>query len=155
MSREFKLVAILSCFYSFTMACAPTASEVKDSAVAPIPTAQTQVNLADLPPDPSKAFVNLVSVNIKAELLEEFLSVLKPYASETRKEPGVLRYDIHQSPHDATVIELYEFYKDTAARLAHNNSTHRNAFFAKVKERGYFKVPAVSKVVFLIDPVKN
>ena len=37
-----------------------------------------EINLGDLPPDPSQEFVNLVSVSIKPELLGEFLSVLLP-----------------------------------------------------------------------------
>ncbi|NBW82755.1 hypothetical protein EBR21_13470 [bacterium] len=104
------------------------------------------INLSALPPDAERQFVNLVSVNIKRELLEEFLGELMPYA------PGVVRYDVHQSPHDPTVIELYEVYKNTSARNEHNKSAHRNSFFAKVAERGYFRIPAVSKTVYVIDP---
>jgi|GEM_PF-1177728 quinol monooxygenase YgiN len=113
----------------------------------------TTINLGALPPDAGRQFVNLVSVTIKPELLEEFLTVLKPYAELTRQEEGVIRYDIHQSPHDPTVIDIYEVYRDTAARVVHNNAEHRNTFFAKVGERQYFRVPAVSKVLYLIDPM--
>jgi quinol monooxygenase YgiN len=122
------------------------------SAGTPSPAGNPTINLAALPPDAERQFVNLVSVNIKRELLDEFLGELLPYAAASRAEPGVVRYDIHQSPHDPTVIELYEVYKNTAARNDHNKSAHRNAFFAKVTERGYFRVPAVSKTVYLLAP---
>lgn len=145
-------------FFSFLLmlpACTQSLNNAKFNQNQPQQTPDPQINLADLPLDPSKPFVNLVSVNIKPELLNEFLSLLKTYAEQTRKEPGVLRYDVHQSPHDPSVIELYESYKDTPARMAHNNSVHRIEFFTAVKERGYFKSPAVSKIVYLIDPMKE
>jgi (4S)-4-hydroxy-5-phosphonooxypentane-2,3-dione isomerase len=143
---------LASCFIVSLGGCKENQVDQTSSAVQQAAPAAATINLGDLPPDPNRSFVNLVSVNIKPELLNDFLSDLNAYAALTRKEEGVLRYDIHQSPHDPSVIELYESYKNTAARLAHNNASHRMEFFGKVKDKGYFRVPAVSKVVYLIDP---
>lgn len=143
----------LFCGMVLLAGCTPIEG-VQNTANSSAPATPTgQPNLADLPPDPSRPFVNLVSVKVKKNLLPQFLAELKPYAVQTREEPGVVRYDIHQSAHDPTVIELYEQYKDTAARVSHNNSEHRNSFFKKVKEAGYFEIPATSKTVYLIDPI--
>ena len=107
--------------------------------------------LAQAPTAPDKPFVNLVTVRIKPDLLDEFLNVLKDYAAKTRREPGVIAYTVHQSPNDPSVIVLYEFYKNPAAREKHNQTKHRNAFFATVREKGYFAVPAVSVTLYPID----
>jgi quinol monooxygenase YgiN len=106
--------------------------------------------LAQLPNDPTKAFVNLVTVKIKSDLLTAFLDELAGYAAITRKEPGVIEYRIHQSPNDPNVVVLYEFYKNTSAREKHNASEHRNRFFTAVREKGYFAVPAVSVTLYPI-----
>jgi quinol monooxygenase YgiN len=140
-------------FLTAMLGCGSRPGEGSGIREAPTTRSQAAIDLSALPSDPERQFVNLVSVKIKPELRARFLPVLLDYARQTRLEPGVARYDIHQSPNDPTVIEIYEVYKNTAARVAHNNTDHRNRFFAAVAAEGFFAQPAVQKVVYLIDPV--
>ncbi|MEI8028036.1 MAG: putative quinol monooxygenase [Pseudomonadota bacterium] len=142
---------VLSSLVLFNAGCKFESASDQDSKAKDAPV-QAE-DLSKLPSDPTKSFVNLVTVKIKSELLSEFLSVLTKYAATTRLEPGVAEYKIHQSPNDPSVIVLYEVYKNTQARETHNASEHRNEFFKTVKEKGYFAAPASSVILYLIDPI--
>lgn len=147
MKQVLKIAVIVGSALLFT-AC----GQANSSASSQMSTQDVEINLGAMPQEEDRQFVNLVSVKVKAELLNEFLSELIPYAELSRGEDGILRYDIHQSPHDPKVIELYEVYENREARIFHNNTDHRNKFFAKVGERGYFAEAPTAKVVYLIDP---
>lgn len=47
---------------------------------------------------------------------------------QTRKEPGCINYDLHQSPQDARQFVMYENWKSAADLDAHDRSPHLTGF---------------------------
>lgn len=50
--------------------------------------------------------------------------ILRSLARETSREPGCLKYVVHQATDDPTHFFLYEVYRDTPALRAHSESEH-------------------------------
>ena len=64
------------------------------------------------------------------EVREELLGLVWP----TRKEPGCINYDLHQSHDDPTLFVFYENWESKAALDAHSRSPHIQAFRARSGE---------------------
>ncbi len=69
-------------------------------------------------------FVALVNVSVKPEFIEDFKRESETNARESRKEPGVIRFDVLQSMDDPTKFILYEAYKDEDSAKAHKDTPH-------------------------------
>lgn len=69
-------------------------------------------------------FVVLVYVHVKPEYIDDFREASKQNARESRKEPGVVRFDILQQIDDPTRFILYEVYIDEDAVGAHKETAH-------------------------------
>ena len=62
---------------------------------------------------------------------EALLSLVEP----TRKEPGCLLYNLHQSKADPTQFMFYERWASQEALDAHGKTPHMRALGAKLKDR--------------------
>ena len=65
-----------------------------------------------------------VHVQVKPECVEAFKSATLVNARESRKEPGVARFDALQQQEDPTRFVLVEIYRDDAAAAAHKETKH-------------------------------
>jgi (4S)-4-hydroxy-5-phosphonooxypentane-2,3-dione isomerase len=66
----------------------------------------------------------VVPVFVKREFVEQFKSAILDNATNTRKEPGNIRFDVIQQEDDPTRFTLYEIYKDQAGFVAHQQTPH-------------------------------
>ena len=57
----------------------------------------------------------LVSIHVKSESLDAFRQATIENATNSRKEPGVARFDVIEQTGDPTRFLLYEVYRDAAA----------------------------------------
>ena len=65
-----------------------------------------------------------VQVHVKPECVEAFKSATLANARESRKEPGVARFDALQQQDDPTQFVLVEVYRDASAAAAHKETKH-------------------------------
>ena len=72
-----------------------------------------------------------VSVRVKKEFLDEFISATKLNHENSIVEPGNLRFDILQETEDNCKFTFYEVYQDEQAVLAHKSTAH----YIKWKEK--------------------
>jgi (4S)-4-hydroxy-5-phosphonooxypentane-2,3-dione isomerase len=73
-------------------------------------------------------YVTLVSVHVKREHLDEFIAATRANHEGSIREPGCLRFDVLQLPDDSSRFLLYEAYRDEAARNAHRDTPHYQAW---------------------------
>jgi (4S)-4-hydroxy-5-phosphonooxypentane-2,3-dione isomerase len=66
----------------------------------------------------------LVQVRVKSAEVEAFKIATTRNAQESRKEPGIARFDLLQSQDDPTRFALIEAYRTTEAPAAHKQSAH-------------------------------
>jgi quinol monooxygenase YgiN len=69
-----------------------------------------------------------VFVHVKPDGVEAFRTAAATNASASRKEPGVVRFDVVQDREDATRFVLVEVYRDEAAAAAHKETAHYAAW---------------------------
>jgi quinol monooxygenase YgiN len=69
-----------------------------------------------------------VNVHVNPDAVEVFRSATLANASASRKEPGVVRFDVVQDLEDATRFVLVEVYRDAAAAAAHKETAHYAAW---------------------------
>jgi autoinducer 2-degrading protein len=69
-----------------------------------------------------------VHVHVKPEAVAAFVAASQANAAGSRKEPGVLRFDIVQERGDPTRFVLVEIYRDDAAAVAHKGTAHYAAW---------------------------
>jgi autoinducer 2-degrading protein len=65
-----------------------------------------------------------VQVHVKAERVEDFRVATTTNARQSRREPGVARFDVVQEADDATRFVLVEAYRDARAAAAHKETAH-------------------------------
>lgn len=68
--------------------------------------------------------VTLVQVHVRPEHVEAFIAATEANHRASIREPGNLRFDVLQSPEDATRFVLYEAYTDAEAARAHKETPH-------------------------------
>ena len=76
----------------------------------------------------------LVNIHVKSEHIDAFRQATIENASNSRKEPGVVRFDFLQDTDDATHFVLVEAYRDRDAVAAHKLTAHFLAFAEKTAE---------------------
>jgi quinol monooxygenase YgiN len=69
-----------------------------------------------------------VHVHVKPEAIEAFQAASLANAEGSRKEAGVLRFDVLQDRDDPARFVLVEIYRDAAAAAAHKNTAHYAAW---------------------------
>lgn len=69
-------------------------------------------------------YVVLVYVHVKPEFVSAFQEATLHNAQESRKESGVISFDILQQIDDPTRFVLYEAYKSEKDNFAHKETAH-------------------------------
>ena len=69
-----------------------------------------------------------VHIKVKAELVEAFKEATKENARQSRKEPGIARFDVIQEKDDPTKFVLVEVYRSVEATTAHKETAHYAAW---------------------------
>jgi len=65
-----------------------------------------------------------VAIRVKPGCADAFIAASGDNARESRKEPGVLRFDLLQRCDDENSFLLIEVYRDDAASAAHKTTPH-------------------------------
>ena len=78
-------------------------------------------------------FILNVHIRVLPEHLEAFKQATIINASNSVKEPGVVRFDFMQAIDDPTVFGLYEVYRDRDAIAAHKETAHYKVWADKVE----------------------
>ena len=73
---------------------------------------------------PSSLLFVLVHVHVKPDVIEAFKAATLASALGSRRERGVLRFDMLQERADPTRFTLVEIYRDEAAAAAHKDTAH-------------------------------
>ena len=79
-------------------------------------------------------YVVSVTVFVKPEFVEPFLEATYDNATNTRKEPLNVRFDVHQAEEDPTRFLFYEVYREKEGFLAHQRTEHYLRWKEKVAE---------------------
>ena len=69
-------------------------------------------------------YVVSVTIYIKPEFTAQFIEAVIDNASNTRKEPGNIRFDVHQAEDDPNRFLLHEVYKTKEDFAAHQQTAH-------------------------------
>ena len=92
----------------------------------------------------------MVRLEVKPERVDDFLKLVLFNASESRKEPGNLRFDVVRSVDTPTRFGLYEVYRDDAAVRAHQATPHYAKWRAEVE--ALLVTPRVSEKFTSVSP---
>ncbi len=69
-------------------------------------------------------FIVHVHVHVTPDQVEAFRAATVLNASASRREPGVVRFDVVQQRDDATRFVLIEVYRSAEAAAAHKETAH-------------------------------
>jgi quinol monooxygenase YgiN len=73
---------------------------------------------------PNSLHIALVHVRVKPESIDAFRAATLINARESRREPGVRRFDVIQESEDPARFVLIEVFRDPAAAAAHRETPH-------------------------------
>ena len=73
-----------------------------------------------------------VDVAVLPDQVEAFLDATRANAQASRREPGVLRFDVLQDRDDPTHVVLVEVYRTSEAPARHKETSHYQAWRDKV-----------------------
>lgn len=76
----------------------------------------------------------IVHLHVKQERLDAFREATVENARQSRKEPGIARFDFYQQADDPTRFVLCEVYRDADAPARHRETAHYKAWFEKVPD---------------------
>ncbi len=68
--------------------------------------------------------IALVNARVRPERVEDFRQATALNAGESRKEAGVVRFDVVQEGEDPTRFVLIEVFRSPAAAAAHRETAH-------------------------------
>jgi autoinducer 2-degrading protein len=68
--------------------------------------------------------IALVQAHVRADGVEIFRAASEVNARESRREPGVIRFDVVQETEDPTRFVLIEVFRDPAAAASHRETAH-------------------------------
>jgi len=89
-----------------------------------------------------------VFIQVKPEFIEEFEAATLANARASRREPGVLRFDVIRRTNDPNLYCLYEAYRSPEAHAAHRETAHYASWKADVE-----KMMAVPRYAHRYQPV--
>jgi len=75
-----------------------------------------------------------VHARVKPEAVEAFRQATIENARQSRREPGVIRFDVARQIDDPTRFLLVEMYRDAAAQAAHKETAHYRIWAAAVAD---------------------
>jgi quinol monooxygenase YgiN len=90
------------------------------------------------------AVVNLVTFTVPAEGMERFLAMCKTNSDASRKEPGVIGFDVLVARDTPNTVLLVESYRDEAAYKSHRVTPHFLAFVKGMQELGVTRTAVVA-----------
>jgi quinol monooxygenase YgiN len=70
----------------------------------------------------------VATLTVKPETRAEFIAAATACIKETRKEPGNIAYDLHESVTDPSKMVFVEQWKDAEALVPHRAAEHMKAF---------------------------
>jgi (4S)-4-hydroxy-5-phosphonooxypentane-2,3-dione isomerase len=73
---------------------------------------------------PNSLLVVHVDIAVVPDQLQGFLDATEENAMASRKEPGVVRFDVLSDRDDPTHVVIVEIYRDEAAAAAHKDTGH-------------------------------
>ena len=73
---------------------------------------------------PNSLLVVHVDIAVVPDQLQGFLDATEENAMASRKEPGIVRFDVLSDREDPTHVVLVEIYRDEAAAAAHKDTGH-------------------------------
>jgi autoinducer 2-degrading protein len=73
---------------------------------------------------PNSLLVVHVDIAVVPDQLQGFLDATEENAMASRKEPGVVRFDVLSDRDDPTHVVLVEIYRDEAAAATHKDTGH-------------------------------
>lgn len=82
--------------------------------------------------DPDKPFALLVTFKVKDGKDKEFLAAFKPCLAATRKEAGVVAYELNHDPDHPELYVMYEQFKGVKALAAHMEEKHTQTLLKTV-----------------------
>jgi quinol monooxygenase YgiN len=91
-----------------------------------------------------------VHVRVKPEHIEAFKQATIDNASNSRKEPGVARFDVIQQADDPSLFVLLEVYHDKEGHASHRETPHYNRWVEKVTDM--MAEPRTRVVYTNVDP---
>jgi len=94
--------------------------------------------------------IALVSAHVYPERVEDFRQATMLNASESRKEPGVVRFDVVQESEDPTRFVLSEVFRGAAGAAAHRETPHYQRWRDTVAEM--MAEPRASKKYVNVSP---
>lgn len=69
-------------------------------------------------------YILQVHVRVKKECVDAFMAATQTNAENSRREPGVARFDVLQELEDPTRFLLLEVYRTPEAHAAHRETRH-------------------------------
>ena len=79
-------------------------------------------------------YVVSVTVFVKPEFIEPFIEATMDNATNARREPGNVRFDVSRAEEDPARFLFYEVYRDKDGFLAHQQTEHYLRWKAKVAD---------------------
>jgi quinol monooxygenase YgiN len=70
----------------------------------------------------------VATLTVKPETRAEFIAAATACISETRKEPGNIAYDLHESVTDPTKMVFVEQWENAEALVPHRAAAHMKTF---------------------------
>jgi (4S)-4-hydroxy-5-phosphonooxypentane-2,3-dione isomerase len=87
----------------------------------------------------------IVTIQVPPESMERFLAISLTNAAASRKEPGVLGFDVLIPEDAANTVMFIETYRSAAASDSHMRSAHFLAFKEGAKQTGAREIVVVAK----------
>jgi len=84
--------------------------------------------LAGHPPGGIRVIYVIATLTVKPETRAELIAAARQSIAATRKEPGNIAYDMHESITDPSRIVFVEQWDSTDALAVHGKSEHMRAF---------------------------
>ena len=78
--------------------------------------------------------VAVINIFIKPNYIEKFKEIVSINVRNSRKEEGIISFDVIQSVDDPTEFVLIEIYKNPEAQIGHRQTEHYKAFKAAVAD---------------------
>jgi len=91
-----------------------------------------------------------VHAHVKPEAVEAFRLATIENARQSRREPGIRRFDLMQQSDDPTRFTLVEVYRDAAAQAAHKETPHYQVWAAAVAD--LLAEPRTRATYLAVDP---
>jgi quinol monooxygenase YgiN len=79
----------------------------------------------------SDTVIVVTRMQVKENKIDEFFQTASPFLAETRKEGGVLLYDLYQDKVDSSFCILHEEWKNLEAINVHMTTSHFGEFMGK------------------------